>query len=73
MLLKASHNYFLVFYKVSSITIFNRLDNLKLRRNIKNSSGCNARLTLNKNTDSISTKSERNHEIDVIKTAVRQV
>ena len=49
-------------------------NDLKLRRNIKkNSSGCNARLALNTNTDSISTKSERNHEIDVIKTAVRQV
>ena len=33
-----------------------------------------AQLTLNTNTDSISMyKNERNHEIDVIKTAVRQV
>ena len=48
---------------------------MKLRRNIKkNSSGCNDRLTLNTNTNSISMyKNERNHEIDNIKTAVRQV
>ena len=59
------------------MSINNRLllDNLKLRRNIKkNSSGCKARLTLNTNTESISVfKNERNHEIDVIETAVRQV
>ena len=53
----------------------NRLDNLKLRRSIKkNSSGYNARVTLNTNTDSISMyKSECNLKIDVIKTAFRQV
>ena len=50
---------------------------MKLRRSIKkNGSGCKPRLTLNTNTDLISTcmcKNEHNHEIDVIETAVRQV
>ena len=56
------------------MSINNRLDNLKLRRNNKNSSGCKARLKFNTNTDSISMyKNERNYEIDVIETAVRQV
>ena len=67
---------YFVSFTVVIFTILNRLDNLKLRRNInkKNSSECDARLTLNTNTDSISMyKNERNHEIDVIKTAVRQV
>ena len=72
-MLSSFHRAFHSKFKYESIN--NRLDNLKIRRNIqKNSSGCKARLTLNTNTDLISMcKNEHNHEIDVIETAVRQV